>query len=440
MAPSLTGAEDLIQANPLRRAEPAASRPVLPARVKRYHLEQLLDRIGGSLGLRPARVAALIAMIRATSPDDWSDPTCDPVCYVSQEEMAERLGKTPRAVRKDEESLEGLGLLWRATAANGARRACGGMKLGMNFAPLIARYDELAAIDHERTSRIQRRKRLKLECSGARRFYCSAAAQLADLSPDHPLLEELEARYQALPARYAGLDVEALEALLQAIADLAKSADAALQMQRQTSGAAEADFLRYIQDTNHTGSETCNASDVDDRTARKRADDIPSAPAPQGAVENNEKKTAWADRGCKPELLESFTPTALYRACSGDFRLYLDAAKGERRSPSAHDFYAAASNMRPELGIHHSAWREACETLGDMGAALALLVIDANRYHPVRPIHSPGGSLRAWCRRAQAGQLNLTGSLIGLIERSRRDSGAGKESLAGPRSITGRGR
>ena len=207
MAPSLTGAEDLIQANPLRRAEPAASRPVLPARVKRYHLEQLLDRIGGSLGLRPARVAALIAMIRATSPDDWSDPTCDPVCYVSQEEMAERLGKTPRAVRKDEESLEGLGLLWRATAANGARRACGGMKLGMNFAPLIARYDELAAIDHERTSRIQRRKRLKLECSGARRFYCSAAAQLADLSPDHPLLEELEARYQALPARYAGLDV-----------------------------------------------------------------------------------------------------------------------------------------------------------------------------------------------------------------------------------------
>lgn len=407
------------QASSLRRAEPAAPRPVLPDGVERYHLEQILSRIGGTLGLQASRVLALIAMIRATRPADWTDPTCDPVCYLSQTDLAAGLGKTPRAIRNDERALERLGLIQRDTAANGARRAYGALRHGLNFAPLIARYARLVALDLEIAARIERARLLRYECSAARRFYRSAATQLAELAPEHALLEILEARYRALPKRYADLGVEALAELRQAIADLAESADAALQLQRQTSGAAEADFLRYIQDTNHLESEICNASDVDNRTARKRADDNPSRPAPQGAGQCNERKSAWAERGCKPDLLESFTPTALYRACGEDFRFYLDAAMKGRSIPSPHDFFLAASAIRGELGIHHSAWLEACETLGDMAAALALLVIDANRSHPVRPIHSPGGALRAWCRRARAGQLNLTGSLIGLIERAK---------------------
>ena len=408
------------QASSLRRAEPAALRPVLPDGVERYHLEQILSRVGSDLGLQASRIMALLAMIRTTRPADWTDPACDPVCYLSQTDLAEGLGKTPRAIRNDERALERLGLIQRDTAANGARRAYGALRHGLNFAPLIAGYARLVALDLEIAARIERARLLRYECSAARRFYRSAATQLAELAPEHLLLEALEARYRTLPKRYAGLGIEALEDLRQAIADLAESADEALQLQRQTSGAAEADFPRYIQDTNHSESEICNASDVDNRTARKRADDNPSRTAPQGAVQSNEQKPAWAERGCKPDLLESFTPAALYRACGEDFRLYLNAAKGLRAVPSPHDFFVAATHIRGELGIHHSAWHEACETLGDMGAALALLVIEANRNHPVRPIHSPGGALRAWCRRARAGQLNLTGSIIGLIERARR--------------------
>lgn len=408
------------QASSLRRAEPAAPRPVLPDGVERYHVEQLLSRIGGALGLPASRTAALIFMIRQTRPSDWTDPDRDPVCYRSQLSVAARLGKCDRALRTDERLLEDAGLLLRATAANGARRAYRDFQLGLTFAPLIARYDELAALDAEISERIERADALRGRCSAARRFYRSAAAQLAEIAPGHPLLEAFDKRYQALPQRYAGLSVEALEALLQTIAELAESADAAFRLQQNTSGETGADLRRYIQDTTHSESETCNASDVDQQTARNRADDIPSRSAPQGAVQCDEKKSAWAERGHKPDLLESFTPTALYRACGEDFRFYLDAAMSGRSIPSPHDFYVAASGIRGELGIHHSAWLEACETLGDMGAALAVLVIDANRNHPVRPIHSPGGSLRAWCRRARAGQLNLTGSLIGLIERTRR--------------------
>jgi replication initiation protein RepC len=46
-------------------------------------------------------------------------------------------------------------------------------------------------------------------------------------------------------------------------------------------------------------------------------------------------------------------------------------------------------------------------------------VIDANRHHPTRPIHKPGGALRAFTRLHRQGGFNLPGSLIGLLERRR---------------------
>ena len=56
--------------------------------------------------------------------------------------------------------------------------------------------------------------------------------------------------------------------------------------------------------------------------------------------------------------------------------------------------------------------------MGDFAAALAVLVIDARIADPIRPVHSPGGTLRAFIRHSRAGTLNLAGSLIGLIGRA----------------------
>lgn len=57
--------------------------------------------------------------------------------------------------------------------------------------------------------------------------------------------------------------------------------------------------------------------------------------------------------------------------------------------------------------------------MGAVPAALSVLVIDANRSHPVVPVRSPGGLLRTFTRLHQQGRLNLSGSLIGLVERAR---------------------
>ena len=81
------------------------------------------------------------------------------------------------------------------------------------------------------------------------------------------------------------------------------------------------------------------------------------------------------------------------------------------------DFILASIDRLPELGINRSAYDAALAQMGDMATALAILIIDRNRFHPDTPIQNPGGVLRAMTARHKAGTLNLVGSLIGLTER-----------------------
>jgi replication initiation protein RepC len=116
--------------------------------------------------------------------------------------------------------------------------------------------------------------------------------------------------------------------------------------------------------------------------------------------------------------LERLTPRALRSIASEELRLYLDA-EAQGREPRMRDFTLAAIRRLPELGVNPSAWEEAAEAMGDEAATLAVLIIDANRDHPTAPVRKPGGLLRAMTRRQRAGELNLLGSLIGLMERRR---------------------
>ena len=83
------------------------------------------------------------------------------------------------------------------------------------------------------------------------------------------------------------------------------------------------------------------------------------------------------------------------------------------------DWNEAIPFILRELGINVSAWLDAVEVMGQGIAFVALIVIDRNRFHPVVPVRCPGGALRAFTRKAQAGQLNLTRAIIGIWERER---------------------
>lgn len=95
-------------------------------------------------------------------------------------------------------------------------------------------------------------------------------------------------------------------------------------------------------------------------------------------------------------------------------RLCLDMAQRGDDLLTERAFIRAAIAILPDLGIHPSAWEEAAATMGNLAAALVVLIVDANRFRAVNPVRKPGAMLRVLTRSAQRGELNLQGSLMAL--------------------------
>ena len=86
------------------------------------------------------------------------------------------------------------------------------------------------------------------------------------------------------------------------------------------------------------------------------------------------------------------------------------------------DFLAAAELTRPMLGISPSAWREACEVMGEQHAAIALAAI----YQRTERINNAGGYLRSLTEMARAGKFSTWPMIMALLrERLDADKQAG---------------
>jgi replication initiation protein RepC len=92
-------------------------------------------------------------------------------------------------------------------------------------------------------------------------------------------------------------------------------------------------------------------------------------------------------------------------------------SQGDRPNLDERDFINAAIDRLQPLGIHPTAYRDATDQMGEIEAMLCVLLIDRNRFHPVTPVLSPGGALRAMTRRHAHGDLHLLQSLFGLMKR-----------------------
>ena len=75
------------------------------------------------------------------------------------------------------------------------------------------------------------------------------------------------------------------------------------------------------------------------------------------------------------------------------------------------DFLAAAEVARPMLGVSPSAWREACDALGERQAAITLAAI----YQRADQINSAGGYLRSLTDRARGGKFSAWPMVMALL-------------------------
>lgn len=386
-----------------------AAYPSLPDGLQRSDVERLLTRCGDVFGLSPATIRILLVMVQHTRPADWTSPTTAPVCFAAQSVIAEACCRTTRAVRAAETKLAEAGVILRRVGAGGARGRWGHFTLGLDFSPLIERIDELARIERDRLVLTKQRTVLKKQISAARRLARSAVHDLADAFPDVDELTPMQLIVESWPRRYDNLPVQALEAMLQRTEALYRKAVSCLEMQSETSGLS-AHNVRPLQEQIEDQNCSCN----DEPEPQTQLDLRPHQDAPTKICLEKSKDQPKAP---SPEALAKLTPWNLRQAATPDFQLYLDGY-GNGDAPDPMTFVKAAIARCADLHISDDAWDEACQTMGDFAAALSILIIDARTQDKIRPIHSPGGTLRAFTRHARAGTLNLMGSLIRLIRRA----------------------
>lgn len=418
--------------NQARCAEDAAQEtyPVLRLGLYRSHVEGLLTDVSKYIGMSDALLRTILTMIRYTRPDDWTDPSVEPVCSKMQIDLAVALGKTDRAVRNDENALERVfGFITKHVSANGSRRTDGhGYRQGLSFSPLIERIEDLEAL-RDRFRREERlRKTLRLKCSALRRMVKKGLMELHPGNPDHGGLCRIRDLFLSWAPRYSTYQtIEALEAHYSEVLQASKDLDEIRQLCEESSGRTEENFRRFIHNTTENTSVTCNAS-VEKLTGDTSPDSNNFGSSPFGDEHCLESNAAGSEGVHNLKILNNMTLDRLFELASPDLRAHVSFCRAERDYLREIDFIHGAHGLLHPLGINESAYHAAIDEMGQHLTTLCLLVVDANQDHPVTPVRNPGGLLRAMTRKHASGQLNIAGSLIGLSERRRQGNGPGKKN------------
>ncbi len=391
--------------------------PTLPGKMQRSQISDILREIVSPLwGMKSGRLMTLLTMIDQTRPQDWVTCSTEPVCYMQQTQLAIRLGKTERAIRNDEAEFVRLGLVEKRTAANGGRSRAG--QLGLVFTPMITLVPRLKAILSELRADRKEKEGLVRHRSHLKRRAQEAIAELQALGIRKAETEDAYEAFSAWPSPESlrRMSIEAVIEHSETAKGLVDKLLTLLGNRYQTSGQPEPDFRYYIQDTTQEESMYCNAAQ--EIATGKKPDYHIMTDTPNGSSECLEEKHVGANEAYKNNFTDKLTPKRLYDLCAFDMKMHIDIATKGRATMLHHDFINAAYECAAAMGINHSAWTEAIEAMGEFSAALCIILIDANRDHPVTPIRSPGGTLRAMTRKHIAGKLNIIGGLIGLNVRS----------------------
>lgn len=378
---------------------------VAQTRLPFWQIYQLIEDVAPLIRLGRPRLAAFLRMMRHTSAKDWTNPHRVPVCFMQQQDLADSLGITPRALRQHEAALRDLGLITIDTGANGRRSGrplSDGRRLGINFAPLLDRVAQLLELREAAQARLLRLRQLRLECSAARRSVRDLLAAESALSPDE--LAEIDARKALWPDRYTHLRTGvALTALLNDILDVERRL---LEAKRTAnSSAASAQILPPVQNTISSKEGTCTEAGIE----KSRLDLNRRALGP--AAEKEEEPPT-------PELqLSPLTIEEIRRIGSEDFRFILEY-KASDGPLAMSDLRSASIELALHLGIAPSVYDAAAETMGELAAVLSVISIDHGTRRSEHPIRSPGAALRSYARLTQEGRFNLAGMLCALRRRA----------------------
>ncbi|WP_300074110.1 replication initiation protein RepC [uncultured Ruegeria sp.] len=392
----------------------------LPEGWNRDRFRQLCVVYAQIRGVSAQCIRTLEIIIDMISPTAFRDVTQDPFCYARQETLIAERGLTDKTIYNHELELERIGLVARRLGANGSR--CKRKGLGLYLTPALNLIPDMQDAQQRDRAAKQDHDALRGDRSRLYRYLKITLTTLAAL-PRPPeavdaLIEEFRSWPRSDKLKYMTLD--RLTTHVQAAHDLWKRTEAFVNKPTGTSGQPEDSFGCHIQDKIEDKILSCNAKGEIIRPSAHASEPVCSGSGPDGPPRCLEKNNAAGRPAHKTQKHPRVSNRLIYELASEELRMHIDIHEGgtPNPNPSLYSIEAGAKTRMNEIGTNSSAWNQAIDTLGLEQTIVAALITDARLTDPKLPrVGSPGGYFRSMIKAHQKDDLNLIGSLMGLMAR-----------------------
>ena len=360
-----------------------------------------------------------------TKEHDWKDGA-RPIVYQSLYKTALDFGVGERQIQKLEQALFDVGALTWNDSGNhkrfGSRSEDGDIlyAYGVDLSPLSYLYSILEQKYQEKQLRDAAWMETKRQISWYRgRIRALLAEEELEYSYE---LHAMQAEYSEIAVSIrAYMSLESLRALCkhhESLYNDVQSYIEGLVVIDKECGLSQKDSSMDAQKDVHIHSTTNKISDKSDTSSHKDNSFQKSVVDSIEQQSNNNACGKERNEDCSRTKYPNISLKQILNAASSRFLEKMPLQSGPM---TEIDFVETAYALLPDLGIHKSAWVEACSAVGRLGAAICIVIIDQKKDLQENRVRNPGGYLRAMAKRAEIGELNLHGSIFGLLKREEKD-------------------
>lgn len=394
----------------------------LPDTLTHFDLLKLVKRAGREIGFSDRMIQLLEYYLLFTREQDWK-PGSRPIVYQSLYKTALDFGVGERQIQKLEQALFEVGALTWHDSGNhkrfGARDPETGQiayAYGVDLSPLAAlhRVLEQKLLDKQIRDAAWMETKRQISWHRAR-----IRALITELSDDQQTQAQQAYEEVAFSIR-AYMPLDEIRDLMRRHEDLHQEIEQRLKNTETVEESVVTSSNYTSMDASlgaHNYSTNNPSSDKSEQSSHKDIsfqESVAAGPTPHHKVEVEFSRQKSEEDRELADLLAKITWKQVLNAASERFKDHIPL---HTRPLEWRDLVEAAHALLPELGIHKSAWWEACQVLGRNGAAICVMIIDQKAQMPGQTIRNPGGYLREMTARAKKGELNLHRSVFGLLRR-----------------------
>ncbi|PJB70933.1 MAG: hypothetical protein CO093_06495 [Alphaproteobacteria bacterium CG_4_9_14_3_um_filter_47_13] len=393
----------------------------LPEGVTHFDLLKLVKRAGREIGFTSKMIELLEYYILFTRPQDWEEGA-QPIVYQSLYKTALHFSVGDRQIQKIEQALFDVGALTWNDSGNhkryGVRAETGEIiyAYGVDLSPLAHLRPVLEKKMHEKQMRDVAWMETKRKISAYR---ARIRALLSEIVMDYPDdTRPLQVHYDeiALPIR-AYMPLENLLEMSRQHESLLNEAQSLVERLSESGKVCELSQECSSTDATDSAHKYSTTNSLSNKLDTSSHSDISFQESVADRSETRGKDRAWGKVRQEEESGAKYPEVTFKQILNAASPRFLNKMPMEPRPMNEGDLVEAAYRLLPDLGIHKSAWGEACTNIGRLGAAMCVLIIDQKQDLPENRVRNPGGYLRAMVQRAKTSELNLHGSIFGLLKR-----------------------